>query len=738
MNIGLRDLVRYGLERVVQETLVDRFRLWSARVHGIEVTQSIQYFNAEEHLTDPADRGVDNGVQLVAYKAAWVRVYVRSGLVGTLTGVTGTLTLERRNRRMTYDTVATYSAQAPAAINVQPTVAYSTERGSIGRTLNFVVPASEFHGAMRMTARLTGYEGADLAVEVRAHLVQTLRVRAIMVRYEGPSSANTPAAGQPPTTTLNLPAPTLAQLQATAGTSMAAMPVQGTGSFAICANMNWFSPMDDMRSTAGGCSTNWDSFLAWLALLRDNDGNRADVVYYGLLPSGMPLNVPGCGVDGLGAGAVNDVTTFMHEIGHGYGFAHTPCGPAGSTDPDYPVYEPYPPASIGEYGLDIRTGGVQDPGTTSDYMSYCFPQWMSLYQHQRLLQHPRLAPDWLRERSIFDDYPRRRPFDLEHLWWPDPPWLQERMEYRMSPVISMIGRVLDSGEVEMTSVARLDLSPQREGPATNWHALLLDEHGRTLARAPLFRLVTHGGRCGCGGGHRDVDLDAPPFAFRAHLPNVARGASLHIIGPKEQKWVREAPRREIRFASEDARVDGERLHLRWEAEAGEGEQPQVWAQWSRGRDQHWNALAVDLRDGRAELPLDGLPPGQVLVRLLAHDGFDTVASDVMALELPQRAPVMAIIHPREGQTLRSNHPFQVAGNATETDGQPLAGESIRWLLDGHQVGRGRELWLTGPPRGRHELLAQVQWQGGIAEATVRFMTEDPERPEDARYATDVR
>jgi len=386
----------------------------------------------------------------------------------------------------------------------------------------------------------------------------------------------------------------------------------------------------------------------------------------------------------------------------------------------------------------VRTGGVQDPGTTSDYMSYCFPQWMSLYQHQRLLQHPRLAPDWLRERSIFDDYPRRRPFDLEHLWWPDPPWLQERMEYRMSPVISMIGRVLDSGEVEMTSVARLDLSPQREGPATNWHALLLDEHGRTLARAPLFRLVTHGGRCGCGGGHRDVDLDAPPFAFRAHLPNVARGASLHIIGPKEQKWVREAPRREIRFASEDARVDGERLHLRWEAEAGEGEQPQVWAQWSRGRDQHWNALAVDLRDGRAELPLDGLPPGQVLVRLLAHDGFDTVASDVMALELPQRAPVMAIIHPREGQTLRSNHPFQVAGNATETDGQPLAGESIRWLLDGHQVGRGRELWLTGPPRGRHELLAQVQWQGGIAEATVRFMTEDPERPEDARYATDVR
>ena len=738
MNIGLRDLVRLGVSRVVQETVIDRYRLWRARVQGIEVTQSIQYFDAAAHLTDANDRGPDNSVQLVAYKAAWVRVYVRSGLVGTLDGVTATLTLERRNHQMTYDTVATYSPQAPGALNVPATLAYATERGNIGRTLNFVIPAREFHGTLRLTARLTGYEASEFAVDVRAHLVQTLRVRMIAVHYEGPSSANTPAPGQPAITQLNLPAPTLAQLQTTAATAMAAMPVQATGSFAICANMNWFVPLDDMRSTAGGCSSNWDGFLAWLSLLRDNDGNRADVVYYGLLPAGMPLNVPGCGFGGLGSGAVGDPQTFMHEIGHGYGFAHTPCGAAGATDPDYPVYEPYPSASIGEYGLDIRTGTVLDPGTTSDYMSYCFPQWMSLYQHARLLQHPRLAPDWLRERSIFDDYPRVRPFDLEHLWWPDPPWLQERVEYRMSPVISMIGNVLESGEVEMRSVARIDASPQTEGPVTGWHALLLDENGRTLARAPLVRLVSHGGRCGCGGGHAGMDLDAPPFAFRTHLPNVARGASLQVIGPKGQKWVREAPRGGMRFTQEEARVEGDRLQLRWEVKAEDRAKVSVWAQWSQGRGQPWHGLAVELREGRAELPLQGLPAGPVVLRLLAHDGFDTVASDLMPVELPQREPVVAILHPREGQTLRSNHAFQVAGNATETDGQPLPDEAILWLLDGQQVGRGRELWLTGPARGRHELVAQVQWRGGVAESKVRFATEDPGRPDPARYSTEVR
>lgn len=100
--------------------------------------------------------------------------------------------------------------------------------------------------------------------------------------------------------------------------------------------------------------------------------------------------------------------------------------------------------------------------------------------------------------------------------------------------------------------------------------------------------------------------------------------------------------------------------------------------------------------------------------------------------------MQAFLHPREGQTLRSNHPFQVAGNATETDGQPPVGDTIHWLLDGQQVGRVRELWLAGPARGCHELTAQVQWQRGTAEATVCFLTEDPERPEDARHATQVR
>ena len=63
--------------------------------------------------------------------------------------------------------------------------------------------------------------------------------------------------------------------------------------------------------------------------------------------------MPGCSVGGLGAGGNGDQGTFVHEIVHGYGFQHTPCGNTGASDPSYPVYEQHPSASIGEYGLNI-------------------------------------------------------------------------------------------------------------------------------------------------------------------------------------------------------------------------------------------------------------------------------------------------------------------------------------------------------------------------------------------------
>ena len=233
-------------------------------------------------------------------------------------------------------------------------------------------------------------------------------------------------------------------------------------------------------------------------MIRTNDGNRADVVYYGLLPPAIPIGVPGCGVGGLGAGRSNDPGTLVHEIGHGYGFQHTPCGNAGATDPNYPTYEPYPSASIGEYGFNISNGQIFSPANTFDYMSYCGPQWMSLYQHNRLLNHARLDPQFVGDEPIWVDKLEYREYSVERdLPYPPDPW--KELETRFNPVIAITGIVHSAREIEVTSVARVEAAGSPPGDVTDQRAQLVGEDGRVLASAAIVRLHSHGD-CGCDPG----------------------------------------------------------------------------------------------------------------------------------------------------------------------------------------------------------------------------------------------
>ncbi|GLH72764.1 hypothetical protein GETHLI_12660 [Geothrix limicola] len=79
--------------------------------------------------------------------------------------------------------------------------------------------------------------------------------------------------------------------------------------------------------------------------------------------------------------------TVDHELGHSLSRRHSPCGGAGSPDPDYP----YADGSIGVPGYDLWAQAGQpvnyDPSNTADVMAYCGYTWVSDYCYKKVLDY---------------------------------------------------------------------------------------------------------------------------------------------------------------------------------------------------------------------------------------------------------------------------------------------------------------------------------------------------------------
>ena len=108
------DLRAKALSRVSEIAEKWTTRLSGIFVEGVEVTQGLQYRGAKDHLTDPADRGADNSLGLVADKPAVVRAYVRT-LLFPVADVTGTITVQRMRYGVWVDS-GTLAQQFPGTI----------------------------------------------------------------------------------------------------------------------------------------------------------------------------------------------------------------------------------------------------------------------------------------------------------------------------------------------------------------------------------------------------------------------------------------------------------------------------------------------------------------------------------------------------------------------------------------------------------------------------------------------
>ena len=702
-------------------------------IQGVEVTQGVQYYESARHLTDLADQQPDNAVTLIANKPAWVRVYVRSGLFsGDIPGVTGTITVRRREFGFLWRNVGTLSPQAPGSVTARSNPPYATERGSLGYTLNFIIPASMMCGALRLEVQLTRPGGWSLSrrVYIDATLRQTLRLAGIMVGYNGPTSS---APGAP---NLNLPAPTLADLQSTSAWTLLTFPVQSTATYRTAGTVTWNLPLTDPPSCPGCCSPNWVALNTAVQAVRVADGNRTDVLYYGLMANGIPMGpIIGCNSGGVSTSGIGDGITMAHELGHACGRPHSPCGTPG--DPAYPAYEPYDPAgtptaSTGEYGIDISSGAIKPPSTFKDFMSYCGPRWVSLFVYGRLTNNPALDPvlvcvdrPWWRDEILYERQliPKK--------WLPDPPpeppWLERLVS--VQPVISIIGVLHGPNDLEIQSVFRLDAESEvSNGQALDMRAELVNSDDRVVASGTVYSLRSHADGCGCHGEGGDVE--SYPRLIQAFVPDRESGALLRIQRAGESIWRRPASGKRPKVREATATVRKGELRLGWLVDADSEQETECWAQWSNDRGRTWHALAANLRGESAVLDASGMPAGRVAVRLLVSDGFHTATSRLLNVNVPRRPPEASILSPRDEQTFASRSPMRLWGVSTDAHGEAVPDEAARWLIDGKDVATGFDAFVEAPKPGTHR--ATLKIKTGDVEQSVRFTTVDlpEERDED--------
>jgi hypothetical protein len=441
----------------------------------------------------------------------------------------------------------------------------------------------------------------------------------------------------------------------------------------------------------GGCGKGWGSLLVDLYWLWGGSGPLP----YGLVPTGTVTKYGGCGsIPGIGAAGLDNSSAgriAAQELGHNLGRLHTPgCG-AGGPDTNYPGVN----GQLDETGTDVLHRTVFMPAWSYDFMGYCGGSnnsWTSMYTYQALAgQLPAgvyLPPD-------------------AHL---AAPLSADTQILIASGEVSPSAATVEHGFYQMAAAAGVSATSDN-GP---YSLELLDAKGAVLASRHFAPL--------------NLSNEAPSATgpFYLVVPWVdGTTAVVFRYGDQEIGRVlasRRAP--EVAFTtpteSQSWSATGTQA-LAWTGSDRDGDPLQYLLQYSTDGGQSWSVLAPNLTDPSFEIDSSWLPGSDnVMLRLLASDGFNTVSVDSVPLQVEGKPPVVHISGPSTGDELLASAPAVLQGAATDLEDGFLSDESLSWASDRDGVlGNGRTAVLAGLSEGPHTLtLTAVDSDGNVGTDSV--------------------
>jgi hypothetical protein len=217
------------------------------------------------------------------------------------------------------------------------------------------------------------------------------------------------------------------------------------------------------NSSVSANGSGWGSLLDAIANYRQQAGAAYNEHYYGIF---MPTasfssycqggcvaglsylaDAPGdawarAGI-GVGFPGGGSTDTAAHEVGHQNGREHAPCQ-VNDADPFYP----HSGGTIGEWGYDLVRGELINP-STSDFMGYCNPTWVSDYTYRALFDRLTAingSASWHFEPWQLDRTYERIRIDVDGVTWTEPITLHTPPMGRVETVTITD----DQGDVDVT------------------------------------------------------------------------------------------------------------------------------------------------------------------------------------------------------------------------------------------------------------------------------------------------
>ncbi|GEM_PF-887528 len=399
-----------------------------------------------------------------------------------------------------------------------------------------------------------------------------------------------------------------------------------------------------------------DQFFGWLP-----DKANEDAGGWGGTADAPPPVYSGKGRAAIGVEGSNDL--LPHEVGHNLKLYHAPCPAAGQPDAPSGIDPSWPYANGYVNEVPFRVAyGIPGYATDADIMSYCYPKWISPYHWKKLFNE--LAPSTTTSSATVSE---------------------------PQPYVLVSGLVGDDDTGQLDPLVVVESNAALDTPAGGEYCLAFYHLSDDPLAAYCFDLSFV-------PPESAEPVGVAPFAYALPYPvETTRVALLH----DETLLAERAASPSTPELSLESPGGGETWYdihtVAWTAEDADGDDLTFAVFYSNDGGGTWTPVATDLTEPSYRLDTTSLPGGgEVLIRVLASDGFHTTIADSPSFSIPTKAPDVYVTTPSEGDLLPPEQALYLDGSAYDPEDGALSAAALSWWSDRDGLlGRGATVIVPG-------------------------------------------